>query len=78
MQGFTVAAITDAEKTKLRHTNEQSQWTVKYRSRAPGQGACLKCMSRTLTMQGFTFPAITDAEKTKLDLKITKLMDREI
>ena len=44
MQGFTLAAITDAEKTKLRRKNEQSQWTVKYRSRAAGQGACLKGM----------------------------------
>ena len=51
MQGFTVTAITDAEKTKLQRKNEQSQWTVKYRSRAPGQGACLKGMSRTITMK---------------------------
>ena len=69
MQGFTLAAITDAEKIKLRHKNEHShfsQWTLKYRSRALGQGACLKGMSRTITMQGFTLAGITDAEKTKL------------
>ena len=36
MQGFTLVAKTDAEK-KLRRKNEQSQWTVKYRSRALGQ-----------------------------------------
>ena len=66
MQGFTLAAITDAEKTKLRRKNEQSQWTVKYRSRALGQDACLKGMSRTITMQGFTLAAVTDAEKNKL------------
>ena len=66
MQGFTLASITDAEKTKLRRKNEQSQWTVKYRSRSASQGACLKGMSRTITMQGFTLAAITDAEKTKL------------
>ena len=66
MQGFTLAAITDAEKIKLRLKNEQSQWSVKYRSRALGQCACLKGMSRTFTMQGFTLAAITDAEKTKL------------
>ena len=65
MQGFTLAAITDAEKIKLRHKNEQSQLTLKYRSRALGQGACLKGMSRTITMQGFTLAGITDAEKTK-------------
>ena len=39
---------------------------MKYRSRALGRGACLKGMSRTITMQGFTLMAITDAEKTKL------------
>ena len=66
MQGLTLAAITDAEKIKFRHKNEQSQWTLKYRSRALGQGACLKGMSRAITMQGFTLAGITDAEKTKL------------
>ena len=65
----SLAGITDAEKTKLRHKNEQSQWTVKYRSRAPGQGACLKGMSRTITLQGFTFLALTNVEKTKLKRK---------
>ena len=69
MQGFTLAAITDAEKIKLRRKNEQSQWTVKYRSRALSQGACLKGMSKTITMQGFTLTAITHAEKTKLQRK---------
>ena len=44
----------------------QSQQTVKYSSRAPGQGACLKGMSRTITMQGFRHAAISDVEKTKL------------
>ena len=56
---------------------EQSQWNVKYRSRAPGQGACLKSMSMTITMQGFTLAAINDAEKTKLrsnfEVKIFKV-----
>ena len=33
MQGFRLAAISDVEKTKLRHKNFPSQWTVKYRSR---------------------------------------------
>ena len=43
---------------------------MKYRSRAPGQSACLsaclKGMPRTITMQGFTLAGITDAEKAKL------------
>ena len=70
MQGFTLAAINDAEKTKLRSNfevkNLQSQWIAKYRSRTLGQGACLKGMSWTITMQGFTLSAINDVEKTKL------------
>ena len=57
MQGFTLATITNAEKTKLECKNY-----VKYRSRALGQGVCLKgpmkCMSRTIIMQGFTLAAI--------------------
>ena len=66
LQGFTLAGIIDAEKTKLRCKNKQSKWTVKYRSKALGQDACLNGISRTITMQGFTLGAITDAEKTKL------------
>ena len=46
---------------------------MKHRSRAPDQGACLKGMSRTITMQAFTLAAITDAEKTNFDIKINKV-----
>ena len=73
MQDFKLAAISDVEKTKLRRKNLQSQWTVKYRPRAPGQGACLKGMSRTFTMQGFRLAAISDVEKTNFDVKIFKV-----
>ena len=66
MQDFRLAANTDVEKTKLRRKNFQSQWTVKYRSRVLGQGACLNGMSRTITMQGLRLPTITDVEKIKL------------
>ena len=69
MQGFRLAANTDDEKTKLRRKNFQSQWTMKYRSRVLGQGACLNGMSRTITMQGLRLPAITDVKKTKLRRK---------
>ena len=69
MQSFRLAAITDVEKTKLRRKNFQSQWTVKYRSRVLGQGACLNGMSRTINMQGFRLAAITDVEKTELRRK---------
>ena len=71
MQGFRLTAIFDVEKTKLRRKNfHQSQWTVKYRSRAPGSGACLKSMSRRISMQGFRLTAIFDVEKAKLRRKI--------
>ena len=46
---------------------------MKYRSRAPGQGACLKAMSRTITMQAFTLAAMMDAEKTNFHMKINKV-----
>ena len=69
MQGFTLTAITDVEKTKLRRKDFQSQWTVKYRSRVLGQGGGLKGMSRTITMEGFRLAAITDVEKTELRRK---------
>ena len=69
MQGFRLAAISDVEKAKRRCKNYQSQWTVKYRSRAPGEGACLKGMSMTITMQGFRLAAISDVEKIKLRRK---------
>ena len=42
-----------------------SQKTMKYSSRAPGQGACLKGMSRTITMQGFRLAAISDVDKNR-------------
>ena len=44
MQDFRIAAMPDVEKSKLRRKNFQSQWTVKYRSRSAGQGACLMNM----------------------------------
>ena len=70
MQGLRLAAINDVEKTKLRRKICQSQWTVKYGSRSAGQGACLKGMSRRITMQGLRLAAIIDVEKTKLRRKI--------
>ena len=58
-----------AIKKQFRRKTEQSQWTVKYRSRALGQGECLKGMSRIIIIQGFTLAAITDVEKTTLRRK---------
>ena len=58
MQAFTLAAITDAEKNKLRHNKNSAEVDI-----APASGKI------HITMQGFTLTAITDAEKTKLRLK---------
>ena len=48
-----------------------ARWSVKSRSRAPGQGAFLKSVSRTITMQGFIFTANTAAKKLTLFLDST-------
>ena len=77
MEGFKLAAITDAEKPKLRRKNQtstyknnkKSQRTMKYGARAPDQGACLKGILRTMNMQGFILAAITDVGKAKLRRK---------
>ena len=50
----------------------QSRWSVNLKSRAPGIGACLKSVSKTITMQNFILPAITAAEKSTL----TWIVDR--
>ena len=74
MQGFRLAAISDVEKTKLRRKNFQSQWTVKYRSRAPGQGACLKGMSRTTTICKVSDLQLSlMSRKPNFDVKIFKV-----
>ena len=44
---------------------------MKSRSRAPGQGACLKSVSRTITMQGFILTANTAAKKLTFFLDST-------
>ena len=46
---------------------------VKYRSRAPGQGVCLKGKSRTITIQGFRLTVIQGAENSNFDKKINKV-----
>ena len=53
----------------------QSQWSVKSRSRAPGQGAFLKSVSRTITMQGFILKANTAAMKLTLFLDDVNFLD---
>ena len=45
----------------------QSQWTMKYRSRASSQCKCLKSKSMTIAMLGFIFAAITAAKKCILN-----------
>ena len=41
----------------------QCLWSMKYRSRVLGHGACLQSMSRTITMQGFMILAIIGTKK---------------
>ena len=69
MKASTIIDIQELRGGRYRTCIGQSQWNVKYRSRAPDQGACLKSMSMTITMQGFTLAAINDVEKTKLRRK---------
>ena len=46
------------------------------RSRVPGHSACLKSMSRTITMQGLTLAAIIATEKRTLMLDSTLNHDK--
>ena len=65
----TIVAIIGTEKDTLvfhLSRNLKSQWSVKCRSRVPGHGACLKSMSRTITMYGFMMLAIIGTEKDTL------------
>ena len=74
MQGFRLAAISDVEKTNLRRKNFQSQWTVKYRSRSGGQSACLKGMSRTITICKVSDSQLSlMSRKSNFDVKIIKV-----
>ena len=73
MQGFRLAAISDVAKTKLRRKNFQSQWTVKYRSRTPGQGACLKGKSKTILCKVSDSQLSLMSRKPNFDVKIFKV-----
>ena len=64
MQVFILPDITATKKcTLILGSTSNFQWSVKSRSRAPGQGAFLKSVSRTITMQGFILTANTTAKK---------------
>ena len=74
MQGFILTAIAAAEKCTLILLDikfGQSEWSMKCRSWANGHGACLKSVSRTITMQGFILTANTAAKKLTLFLDLT-------
>ena len=53
---------------RLNVKSEQSHSSVKSRSRPPGHSACLKSMSRTITMQGMTLASMSALEKHTLML----------
>ena len=59
---FSEAVIAGSVQPCIGHSS------MKSRSRAPGHTACLKSMSRTITMQVLTHPAITASEKCTLML----------
>ena len=73
MQGLTLIATTASEKSRLMLDlieimlddvkSGQSHSRTRSRSRASGHTACLKTISRTITMQGLTLTAITTSEK---------------
>ena len=79
LQGLTLAAIAtskkhfnarlDVNKGRL-DLDHNSHSSMKSRSRALGHSACLKSMSRTITMQGLTLAAITTSEKHTLMLDL--------
>ena len=54
----------------------QRHWSAKSMSRASCHSACLKSMSRTITMQGLKLAAITAAEKCTLMLESTQNHDK--
>ena len=73
MQGFRLAAISDVEKTKLRRKNYQSQWTVKYRSRARVKvRACRVCQGQLLCKVSDSQLSLM-SRKPNFDVKIFKV-----
>ena len=74
MQGNRLAATSDGEKTKLRRKNFYSQWTVKYRSRAP-----VKKVGAGRVCQGQLLCKVSDSQlslmwrKPNFDIKIFKV-----
>ena len=72
MQSFILTAIATAEKytfiSRLDIKFQHSQWSMKFRSRAPSHGVCSKSVSSTVTMQCFILPStcITATEKCTL------------
>ena len=81
MQGFTFTVIEGVPKTQLRRGKKnQSQRTVKYRSMEPGQGVCLKSVSRTITIYTMfhTHSYQRCKENPCTTQKVSKSDDREI
>ena len=64
-------ALIEGQGHRVKVPASRSQWSVKSRSRALGQGACLKTVSRIITMQGFILTANTAAKKLTLFLDST-------
>ena len=61
----------NVNNARLDVKSQQSYFSMKSKSRAQGHSACLKDMSRTITMQGLSLAAITNLEKHTLMLDST-------
>ena len=70
MQGLSIAAITATEKHTLMldDIKSQSHSSAKSKSRLTSHSACLKSMSRIITMQGVTLASVTASKKRTLML----------
>ena len=70
MQGIIILATIRTEKHTLvfysKKNLDKSQWSVTCRSRVPGQGGCLICKARTITLQGFIILATISTDKYTL------------
>ena len=67
--GIHFKLSTRTPRRSISHLHRAKSIDREIYSRAPGQGACLKGMSETITMQCFRLEAISDVKKTKLRRK---------
>ena len=54
----------------------KSHWSMKYRSRSPGQGTCQISTSRRSTMQGIVLVGLITEELSNMNIKCVKYRSR--